>query len=439
MRRRGAREGICRVGTHGGRAGRIGLWAGRVGRADRIALRRGGAGPRIRHAGPERLGPGSTIRTRIALVYGAVFLVLGGVLLAVVNLLSRAGTEDQADSIARQAVIKPHPSPPGAGARPVTHGDLTTFRAYQITDNVSDAASEEMLFWSLAALMLTALCAVAVGWWIAGRVLRPVHAMTAKARKLSERTLHERIAASGPDDELKELGDTLDALLARLEKAFDSQRRFIANASHELRTPLATQRTAIQVGLDAELSADDLQATKRVLLDTNRRSERLIEGLLMLARSERGVEEHDDVDLGELTREESVRHQVRAEAEYGVVVRGNRLLLTQLVGNLVANAVAYNVPGGSVSVRVAADTAGWATLTVENTGPEVALEDIPALFEPFRRGEGRDRMGLGAGLGLSIVRSIAETHGGEVTARPGPGGGGLTVTVSLPVVDAVAR
>ncbi|MCM2388951.1 sensor histidine kinase [Streptomyces albipurpureus] len=394
-------------------------------------------GPRIRHAGPGRLGPGSTIRTRIALVYGAVFLVLGGVLLAVVNLLSRAGTEDQADSIARQAVVKPHPSSPGAWS--VTHGDLTTFRAYQITDNVSDAASEEMLFWSLTALLMTALCAVAVGWWIAGRVLRPVHAMTAKARRLSERTLHERIAASGPDDELKELGDTLDALLARLEKAFDSQRRFIANASHELRTPLATQRTAIQVGLDAELSADDLLATKRVLLDTNRRSERLIEGLLMLARSERGVEEHDDVDLGELTREESVRHDVRADAEYGLVVRGNRLLLAQLVGNLVANAVAYNVPGGTVSVRVAADTAGRGALIVENTGPEMAAEDIPALFEPFRRGEGRDRMGLGAGLGLSIVRSVAEGHGGEVTARPGPGGGGLTVTVSLPVVDVVAR
>ncbi|MEU0986112.1 ATP-binding protein [Streptomyces sp. NPDC005953] len=391
---------------------------------------------RTRHAGAGRLGPGSTIRTRIALVYGAVFLVLGGVLLAVVNLLSRAGTEDQADSIARRAVLKPHPSSPGLWS--VSHGDLTTFRAQQLTENVSDAASEEMLFWSLTALLITALCAVAVGWWTAGRVLRPVHAMTAKARHLSERTLHERIAASGPDDELKELGDTLDALLARLESAFDSQRRFIANASHELRTPLATQRTAIQVGLDTGASPEDLLATKRVLLDTNRRSERLIEGLLMLARSERGLEERDDIDLGELTREESVRHEVRAEVEYGVVVRGNRLLLAQLVGNLVSNAVAYNVPGGTVSVRVAADAVGEGVLVVENTGPKVAEEDIPSLFEPFRRGEGRDRMGPGAGLGLSIVRSITDAHGGRVSAGPGPEGGGLTVTVTLPVVHTVA-
>lgn len=361
------------------------------------------------------LGPGSTIRTRIALVYGGVFLVLGGVLLGIVNLLSRAGTEDEVAAIRRRAVP----------ALPVT--DVHGVTVVQLTDSVRHAAGQQMLIWSAFALLGTALCAVAVGWWTAGRVLRPVHAMTAKARRLSERTLHERIGASGPDDELKELGDTLDALLARLEKAFDSQRRFIANASHELRTPLATQRTAIQVGLDESASAEELARTKTVLLDNNRRSERLIEGLLVLARSERGLAEREDVDLGEVVAEEAARYEVKAAVGRGGVVRGNRLLLAQLVGNLVANAVAYNVPDGTVDVACADGV-----LTVRNTGPVVAAEDVPALFEPFRRGEGRDRMGPGAGLGLSIVRSIADAHGGTVTAEPGPEGG-LAVTVTLPV------
>lgn len=244
-----------------------------------------------------------------------------------------------------------------------------------------------------------------------------------------------RIGASGPDDELKELGDTLDALLARLEKAFDSRRRFIANASHELRTPLATQRTAIQVGLDESASAEELARTKAVLLDNNRRSERLIEGLLVLARSERGLAEREDVDLGEVVAEEAARHEVKAAVSSGGaggargaggVVRGNRMLLAQLAGNLLANAVAYNVPGGTVDVSVEAGV-----LRVRNTGPVIAEADVPALFEPFRRGEGRDRMGPGAGLGLSIVRSIAQAHGGTVTAWPGPEGG-LAVTVTLP-------
>ncbi|MGW0553550.1 sensor histidine kinase [Streptomyces sp. NPDC002926] len=374
------------------------------------------------------MGPGSTIRTRIALVYGAVFLVLGGLLLGIVNLLSRAGTEDEVAAIRQRAAL----------ALPVT--DVRGVTVHQLTDSVRDAAGQQMLVWSVFALLGTALCAVVVGWWTAGRVLRPVHAMTAQARWLSERTLPGvppdgvwgRIGASGPDDELKELGDTLDALLVRLEKAFDSQRRFIANASHELRTPLATQRTAIQVGLDESASAEELARTKAVLLDNNRRSERLIEGLLVLARSERGLAEREDVDLGEVVAEEAARHEVKAAVSpggasgAGGVVRGNRMLLARLAGNLLANAVAYNVPGGTVDVSVEDGV-----LRVRNTGPVIAEADVPALFEPFRRGEGRDRMGPGAGLGLSIVRSIAQAHGGTVTAGPGPEGG-LAVTVTLP-------
>ncbi|MEW1891975.1 HAMP domain-containing sensor histidine kinase [Streptomyces sp. NPDC048567] len=371
----------------------------------------------------------ATIRTRIALVYGGVFLVLGTALLATVNLASRAGTDSQARAIADTAVVV---QPGYAVNGPlVSHRRLGPPTVYDLTDHVSDAAGHQLLIWSTAALLVMTACAVGVGWWTAGRVLRPVHAMTAKARKLSAHTLHERIASSGPDDELKELGDTLDALLARLERAFDSQRRFIANASHELRTPLATQRAAIQVGLD-DPTPEDLVRTRQTLLDNNRRSERLIDGLLVLARSERGLDksEREPVDLARVVAEEAARHpDVRLDTR-PCPVRGNRLLLAQLVANLLANAVTYNVSGGSVDVSVVPAGAG-VLLEVRNTGPVVDAADIPGLFEPFRRGEGKDRMGPGSGLGLSIVRSIALAHGGTVTAVPGPGGG-LAVTVRLP-------
>ncbi|WP_097982923.1 sensor histidine kinase [Streptomyces sp. f150] len=395
--------------------------------------------------------PHSTIRTRIALVYGGVFLVLGTALLATVNLASRAGTETEARAIASTAVVV---VPPGYAVKGpfIARSSTGSPTAYELTDHVSDAAGKQLLNWSFAALLVMTAGAVGVGWWIAGRVLRPVHAMTAKARRLSEKTLHERIASSGPDDELKELGETLDALLGRLEKAFDSQRRFIANASHELRTPLATQRAAIQIGLD-DPSPEDLVRTRQTLLDTNRRSERLIEGLLVLARSERGLatDEREVVRLDHVVREETARYPaVRGGGDgqegpgaggQGPVVnvavaacsvRGNRLLLAQLVANLLANAVTYNVPGGSVEVALS-DEGG---LMVRNTGPVVSEADVAGFFEPFRRGEGRDRMGPGSGLGLSIVRSIAVAHGGTVTAVPGPEGGGLAVTVRLPVDQA---
>lgn len=374
----------------------------------------------------------STIRTRIALVYGGVFLILGTALLATVNLTSRAGTDSQARAIATSAAV----AQPGFAVNGPLHarGRLGPPTVYDVTDDVSDAASRELLYWSVAALLVMTGCAVGVGWWTAGRVLRPVHAMTAKARRLSEHTLHERIASSGPDDELKELGETLDALLARLERAFDSQRRFIANASHELRTPLATQRAAIQVGLD-DPSPEDLVRTRQTLLDNNRRSERLIEGLLVLARSERGLakSERAEVDLARVVEEESARPLAAPRPEVTVAaepcaVRGNRQLLAQLVANLLSNAVRYNVPDGRVEVSLSPDGA----LVVRNTGPVVAEEDIAGFFQPFRRGEGRDRMGQGSGLGLSIVRSIALAHGGTATAVPGPEGG-LAVTVRLPV------
>ncbi|GGR34423.1 ATP-binding protein [Streptomyces netropsis] len=373
--------------------------------------------------------PALTARTRIAVAYGAVFLVLGAVLLVTVNVLSGAGTRERATVIARTAV----PGEP-YGRIPVRDAQRTTIAtAYRVSGDVTDAASQQLVLWSVIALLVTALLAVGVGWWTAGRVLRPVHAMTAAARRISERNLHERIGQRGPEDELKELADTIDALLGRLEGAFDSQRRFVSNASHELRTPLATQRAAIQVGLDGDPSPEELARTKTLLLETNRHSERLIDGLLVLARSERGLERRDPLDLAFVVAEEAEALAERA-AEAGVRIdvrtaasplTGNRVLLAQLTGNLLRNAVSYNHPGGTVEVRVRPGR-----LTVSNTGPVVAEDEVEGLFEPFRRGAGRERLGGGVGLGLSIVRSIARAHGGTATAVARPGGG-LRVTVDL--------
>ncbi|MFE0042218.1 sensor histidine kinase [Streptomyces albireticuli] len=333
-----------------------------------------------------------TARTRIAVAFGAVFVVLGGLLLLTVNLLSRAGTRERAGTIARLAVPVRRAESTGP-ALPSETRELTVSTVHRVSGDVSAAASRELVLWSGVALLVTALLAVGVGWWIAGRALRPVHA------------------------------------------AFDSQRRFVSNASHELRTPLATQRAAIQVGLDGDPSPAELARTKEVLLAANRRSERLIDGLLALARSERGLERRDPLDLAEVVAEEvaavagrAERGEVRIGVEASPApLRGNRVLLAQLTGNLLRNAVEYNHRGGTVEVRV-----GPGRLSVRNTGPVVAAADVDGLFEPFRRGRGRERTGgAGAGLGLSIVRSIARAHGGVVRAVPAVGGG-LRVTVELP-------
>jgi signal transduction histidine kinase len=251
----------------------------------------------------------------------------------------------------------------------------------------------------------------------------------------ADRGLHERIALAGPRDEIKELADTFDDMLERLDRSFDGQRRFVANASHELRTPLAINRALVEVAVSRANASADIQQLGDTLLAVNARHERLIDGLLVLADSETEVTDASDVDLRDVAA-----HVLDQCAADGLAVRrelgpapthGDPVLLERLVQNLVENAVRHNVSGGwlSVSSRVGA---GHAELTVTNTGPAVAPYDIDAIFEPFRRlGGDRVRSERGFGLGLSIVRAVARAHGGEVTAAPRDGGG-LVVTVRLP-------
>jgi hypothetical protein len=298
----------------------------------------------------------------------------------------------------------------------------------------------QLLTQSGIALGLMALASVGLGWLVAGRVLRPLQAITATARRLEGSTLHERINLQGPEDELKELADTFDQMLARLDTAFETQRRFVANASHELRTPLAIARTEVDVALaDPEASPAELRAMAERVREASERSERLIEGLLTLARSERRLRAGEPVDLSlaaaealSVARPEAERLGLRVSSVLGgAPVAGDRALLERLVANLVENAVRHNLAGGWLEVDTGL-AGGRAVARVANGGRPIPPDQVAGLFEPFRR-LGGDRTGSdrGAGLGLSIVRSVAAAHGGTAGARALPGGG-LEVTVEVP-------
>ncbi|MBC6458914.1 HAMP domain-containing histidine kinase [Actinomadura sp. HBU206391] len=293
------------------------------------------------------------------------------------------------------------------------------------------------------ALAVISAVAIALGWLIAGRLLQPLQRVTETARRIAnapgaDRGLHERIALNGPHDEIKELADTFDVMLERLDHSFDGQRRFIANASHELRTPLSVNRVLLDVAVHRRAASVEIRQLGETLLEINGRHERLIDGLLLLARSERELVERSYVDLADVVQHVAAQLPpgtvtVRTEAGEAPTA-GNPVLLERLVQNLVENAVRYNVPEeGWVSVRTRTGPGDEAVLEISNTGPVVPRYEIPRLFEPFRR-LGDDRVGAGApgaGLGLSIVQAVARAHGGEVRADPRPEGG-LTVTVTLP-------
>jgi signal transduction histidine kinase len=288
------------------------------------------------------------------------------------------------------------------------------------------------------AIVGTALLAVAVGWAAAGRLLRPLTTITATARRVSDERLGERIELGGPHDELRELADTFDAMLERLQESMESQRRFVANASHELRSPLTVIRTEADVALaDPDADVAELRRMGETVLEATDRTEALLDGLMVLARSQRGLVRRRPVDLATAAQRAAGEASAAARAA-GVELRvqtreapvvGDDPLLVRLVGNLVDNAVRFNAGGGSVDVATGRQN-GSAHVRVTNTGPRVPEDAVERLTEPFER-LGRSADGNGAGLGLSIVRAVAEAHGGTVRIAAPPGGG-LDVTVELP-------
>jgi signal transduction histidine kinase len=288
----------------------------------------------------------------------------------------------------------------------------------------------------------TVLIAIVLGWYVAGRVLSPIRHITETARRFSARSLDRRIALEGPQDELRELGDTLDAMLDRLQGSVEAQRRFVANASHELRSPLTVIRTEAEVTLgDPEASTEELRAMGEIVLEAADRTEALLDGLLVLALSQRGLERCERVDLGALVRRAAaevageaaarrVRVTVRPER---AEVEGDPALLGRLVANLAENAVRHNEPGGFVEMS-AERANGHAVLRVANSGARIPEESLARLTEPFQRLD-RSAGASGSGLGLSIVRSVAEAHGGSLRLRGRPDGG-LEAEVSLEAQDA---
>ncbi|MEJ3744422.1 HAMP domain-containing sensor histidine kinase [Actinomycetes bacterium KLBMP 9797] len=383
-----------------------------------------------------------TIRARLTLVYGGLLLLAGVLLIGVTYALVSRELGGGGRAMMSSSVGEAPPA--GASAPPPTQLQEAPPAAQRIVKDVTNDALTTLLTQGGIALAVISAAAIALGWLIAGRLLQPLQRVTETARRIADapaadRGLHERIALDGPRDEVRELADTFDIMLERLDHSFDGQRRFIANASHELRTPLTLNRALLEVAVHRRGASVETRQLGETLLEINGRHERLIDGLLLLARSERVLTEHSYVDLADV-----VEH-VAAQLPAGKVTvltdaaeaptTGNPVLLERLVQNLVENAVRYNVPDdGWVGVRTGSTPDGAVELVVSNTGPVVPRYEIPDLFEPFRRlGEERTAAAVpGAGLGLSIVRAVARAHGGDVRADPRDGGG-LTVTVTLPL------
>ncbi|MEV0895759.1 ATP-binding protein [Actinoplanes sp. NPDC049802] len=370
-----------------------------------------------------------TVRGRLTLVYGGLFVAAGLVLLAVIYILidRRAPLLFERDFAGEQVGAEA-----GVGAVP---GDAVV---RQTVEGFQAGTLYTLLTQGAIALVVVSAATIALGWLIAGRMLHPLHTITETARRIAEspiadRGLHERIALAGPNDELKQLADTFDLMLSRLDRSLDGQRRFIANASHELRTPLTLNRTLLEVALEPETVSPEVRQLGVTLLAVNERHGRLIDGLLLLARSEREVTERSYVDLADIVDHVAVSDAVKVIAEPGeAAVLGDPVLLERLVQNLVENGVRHNVPeNGWVRVSTRTRTDGWVELRVSNSGPVVPRYEVPGLFQPFHR-YNRDRLaGSGAGLGLSIVQSVVNAHLGRIHADAREEGG-LLVTVLLP-------
>jgi signal transduction histidine kinase len=344
-----------------------------------------------------------TLRTQLTLLYAGPFFV-SGVLLLTVPILGTNETD-----------------PAGTPAGPGPH---------------SATGISPLLTFSAIALAAMALVSIVVGWLVAGRFLRPLRTITATARDISATNLHRRLGPTGRTDEFAELARTLDDLFERLGAAFASQRHFVANASHELRTPLTAERTVLQVALaDPGATADSLRAACSDVLALGEAQERLIEALLTLAGGEQGVQQREPFDLAVLARGVLLTRPAGgievASALDTAPAAGDPRLIESLVANLVDNALRHNTPGGRVEITTAT-VEGGAAITVRNTGPIVPPDQVERLFQPFQQLAGqRIRHDSGHGLGLAIIRAIADAHGATLTARSRPEGG-LHIEVTFP-------
>jgi signal transduction histidine kinase len=398
-----------------------------------------------------------TLRMRLTLVYGGLFLIAGIVLLGVTYLLverqmprgtimlSKVGVNiQQGPGAAGPAqVLGEQPYLRTGSGQLITAAEAPEYLAKQEAKLRSDALTSLLTMGGIA-LAIVGSASIGLGWLIAGRVLAPLHRVTDTARRIAnargaDLSLHERIALEGGDDEVKELADTFDTMVERLDRSFEGQRRFVANASHELRTPLTLNRALVEVAMNRKTASGDVKQLGETLLEINTRHERLINGLLLLARSENEVLDRAEIDLADVVSHVAAQAAEEAHAagvtiteEPGeAITSGDPVLIERLAQNLAENAIRHNRRGGFARITSRA-VPGGAELEVINSGLTIPPYDIPGLFEPFRRlDDERLVTAKGAGLGLSIVRSVARAHGGEVVAKPRPGGG-LIVTVTLP-------
>ncbi|MFC0036923.1 sensor histidine kinase [Actinomadura rayongensis] len=392
-----------------------------------------------------------TMRARLTALYAGTFLLAGGLLLGVTYVLVQQRLDRQSGVSERErAALLKNPMFQRAAATRLTMPDGRAVTLSEVAASL-EAQQERyrretmtsLLTQGGVALAGTGLIGTVFGWLLAGRGLRPVHRITETARRIAagaDRGLHERIGLNGPPDEIKKLADTFDLMLERLDRSFDGQRRFIAGASHEMRTPLAVNRALIEVAVTRPGVSADARELGATLLEINTRHERLIDGLLVLADARNEPAELSPVDLAELAgsvladaTDDAGRRDVEVQPGdlRAAPVTGDPYLLERLVQNLAENAVRHNRPGGTITARTATD-GDRAVLEISNTGPVVHGHQTETLFQPFRRlGDRRTGGDRGFGLGLSIVRAIAGSHGGTATATP-RAGGGLTVTVTLP-------
>jgi len=377
--------------------------------------------------------PRWTVRLRLTLLFASLVLVSAGAVAGSTYVLFDhwwSGGGKVAGPVQR-IVSVPGTASGAANGLPASPR-ISSHTAPYTKSRVQAADLHQLLVVSSIAMGAVLALSAGLGWFVAGRVLRPIRTITTSVRGISEDNLHARLAAPGPDDELKELADTFDQLLQRLETAFDAQRQFAANASHELRTPLTFERTLLEVALaDPDCTLDSLRATCQRLLALGTQQEQLIESLLTLAQSQTGPAVRDPVDLGKAAQDAvSARTSQLAEAGLRIdtdinpaLISGDGHLIGRLITNLLDNAIRYNIPAGFVSLRTAPED-GHCALTVANSGPHITPEQVTRLHRPFERlGPARTGAGDGAGLGLSIVASITRVHGAELSLTPRAAGG----------------